>query len=863
MADPRRPIADQGPKPSQAGNQSDSVASPVGSLHPLQPRNKPPQPAARMQIDTPHLSPLRPQSKTTQQQGPPKIAIPRLHREPDLASTAGSSVLGDKHRVTHAFCKHCEDFKLTCIYEDGKRDRTRKRLESMMKKVDGYEKLLQDLSQRAGTADQRLIRKALEQGSTPDEDEMLARSAPRAALSSIYSGDLGDEDSDEPDDETRVSARAGSMESLDHINEDFNLSLKTRATGFIGKNSELTWIQRLKKETANNFDADDEAKPTLQADDDRNPTSLHPEFRSADTNPIHESTYHCDDLTISIPDFVDPNDVPPRPIADELFRVYLDTVHPSFPIIGRINFISQYQRFIEAPTINTGDSWKAILNLIFAIGAKYSHLVQAEWRGDERDHLIYFTRARMLGFNADSVLGHSDLQNVQITGLMSFYLTATNQINRAWAISGIAIRHACTLGLNMKNESKSIYESLKEIRYRVWWALCSNERLLSVMTGRPASFMNEDCAAPLPLPLDEEKFFSINAPGSNSHAIQLLRRYSSQESDHAVSTPSSAQSTKSRASPIDVYSPESQPPSSDHSQGIVPSNALYFYHHAKLSVLTSEVLTRLYRVGTVPQSWAQVQSTIADLDSKLDRWRTALPSVFDFTKRQRDQQFSRQRVSLGFFFYSVLMITSRPCLCRLNRKFPNQSEKAKDFNQSTAAKCVEAALGMLDLLPEEPNPIGLYGLAPWWCLVHHLVQAVIVLMLELSFRSDHLPQRVDDILLAAKKTVRWLRSMSVADISARRAWTMCDDMLRKVILRVGRNFDDLPVEPSMYAHDTADSMFGVFPVDTHPENMGHSNSLMNMYRAPEQADYMSVQPDIFTYYDESMSNQFSYPDRPS
>lgn len=416
----------------------------------------------------------------------------------------------------------------------------------------------------------------------------------------------------------------------------------------------------------------------------------------------------------------------------------------------------------------------------------------------------------------------------------------------------------------MKNESKNIYESSKEIRYRVWWALCSNERLLAVMTGRPAPHMDVDCSVPLPLPLDEDKFFSIKAPGSNSYAIQLLRRYSSQESqntDNTVSTPSSAQSTKSRASPINVYSPESQPPNFDHSQGTSPSHGLYFYHQTKLSVLTSEVLNRLYRVGGDPQTWGQVQSTIADLDSKIERWHPALPAVFDFTKRQRDQQFSRQRVSLGFFFYSVLMITSRPCLCRVNRRIPNQSEKAKDFNQSTAAKCVKAALSMLDLLPEEPNPIGLYGVAPWWCLVHHLVQAVAVLMLELAFRSDHLPRRVDDILLAAKKTVRWLRSMSAADISARRAWAMCDDMLRKVTPRVGRNVDDLPVEPFMYAHEPADG--SVFPVDTNPENMGPSNPLMYMYRVPDQADYMSIQPNIFTYYDEFMSNQFLYPDRPS
>lgn len=268
---------------------------------------------------------------------------------------------------------------------------------------------------------------------------MSATDGHRSGLSTSYAGDVGDvgddgddgdDNSDEADGETHASARAGSTASLDHTNEDFNLSLATRATGFIGKNSELTWMQRLKMEIAQSLDDNDTAMPTFHTGGDDNSMSLHLDVPGVDKTPVHESTYHCDDLTVLIPDRVDVNEVPPTQIANALFQMYLDTVHPSFPIIGKLNFINQYQRFIDTPHINTGDSWKAILNLIFAIGAKYSHLVQAEWQGDERDHLVYFTRARMLGFNADSVLGHSDLQTVQITGLMSFYLTSINQINR-------------------------------------------------------------------------------------------------------------------------------------------------------------------------------------------------------------------------------------------------------------------------------------------------------------------------------------------------------------------------------------------------------------------------------------------------
>ena len=129
-------------------------------------------------------------------------------------------------------------------------------------------------------------------------------------------------------------------------------------------------------------------------------------------------------------DQVEPFELPPKHVADRLFQSYLETVHPAFPILGKATFISQYQTFANRENINTGNNWRAILNMIFAIAAKFSHLIQADWRGDERDHVIYFTRARMLGFNGESILGHPELQQIQIAGLMAFYLAAIDQINR-------------------------------------------------------------------------------------------------------------------------------------------------------------------------------------------------------------------------------------------------------------------------------------------------------------------------------------------------------------------------------------------------------------------------------------------------
>lgn len=238
--------------------------------------------------------------------------------------------------------------------------------------------------------------------------------------------ELETEIDDDEDEETYALARVGSTGSMDNIKEDFNRTAASRATGFMGKNSELTWMQRLRSHAEFGAEVSEGTEPFLgHIDTSNNVASL----QEPSLQPLSESTYHCDDLSMLILDHVDPYAVPPRHVADSLFKSYLETVHPAFPIIGRTTFLNQYRTYYSK-NVQAGPDWLAILNLIFAIGARYSHLIQADWKGDEKEHLIYFTRARTLGFKADSIFDHAGLQRIQIAGLMAFYLTAINQINR-------------------------------------------------------------------------------------------------------------------------------------------------------------------------------------------------------------------------------------------------------------------------------------------------------------------------------------------------------------------------------------------------------------------------------------------------
>ncbi len=105
-------------------------------IQPTQPQPSPYSPTDAITIATPsHQS-------SAQSQNPPKVAIPRLRRNSDDQSTSKGSPAADKNRVAHAcepcrqrktkcsgerpVCQHCEDFKLPCVYADGKRDRTKK-----------------------------------------------------------------------------------------------------------------------------------------------------------------------------------------------------------------------------------------------------------------------------------------------------------------------------------------------------------------------------------------------------------------------------------------------------------------------------------------------------------------------------------------------------------------------------------------------------------------------------------------------------------------------------------------------------------------------------------------------------------------
>lgn len=260
-----------------------------------------------------------------------------------------------------------------------------------------------------------------------------------ATAQSVDADPDADPDASASGAESEVSGRVGSTGALDRTDEDFTRE-GARATGYMGKNSEVTWIQRLKQENrygdssptdvdTGTYNAYNDSVDSLRAIRTSGNQSV-PLAEAADGFSIHESSYHLDDLAISTFEAIDPYEMPTSDTAETLFNIYMQRVHPTLPVVGQVNLLAQFKRFLANPTQRPPDKWLAIVNMIFAISAKYSHLIQAEWKGDERDHIIYFNRARMLVVDHEILFIHPDLQTIQIMCLMAFYLMCISQMNR-------------------------------------------------------------------------------------------------------------------------------------------------------------------------------------------------------------------------------------------------------------------------------------------------------------------------------------------------------------------------------------------------------------------------------------------------
>ena len=335
------------------------------------------------------------------------------------------------------------------------------------------------------------------------------------------------------------------------------------------------------------------------------------------------------------------------------------------------------------------------------------------------------------------------------------------------------------MGLSFRNESNVIGHISKEARYRVWWSLYTLDTSLCAMTGRPPSSNVDFCTTPLPAPFNEEQF-------RDETIAQLI-------ADHeARSILTGILSSKGwgQSNPEGTFNPEqsgrSMPNRNDQCEQLAnsairtltPNVSLYFLYFTELGLIMRESVDTLYAPGAAWKSWREIETVISVLNNKTDAWLSRLPDAFRFTGGQGSRAFERQISSLAFRYYSTKLIITQPCLRHVTRNGPG-SPSHGGFCDTMTDQCVDIAIQILGLLPEPPNSSWLYCIAPWWCVLHYLMQAMTVLLTELFIRATPGSPQYDKVQENIDKGNRWLCEMSTRDPCSKRAWHVCNDLFAR------------------------------------------------------------------------------------
>lgn len=335
-----------------------------------------------------------------------------------------------------------------------------------------------------------------------------------------------------------------------------------------------------------------------------------------------------------------------------------------------------------------------------------------------------------------------------------------------------------------------------------------------MVTGRPSCIVDSSCTTPLPVPFDESDFQKddvaqlISTVGRSSYLDRMplsnsAANLDSNTDDETSETPDEGEPRMTRAEWL-----KSLPPCMSH----------YFLQLTSLATIAKRMTVKLYGPEALQSPWASTEFTIQSLMLEIDSWFMNLPSAYDFTSTQSLQCPLGQRMGLAFLFYSTKIGITRPCLCRLDSS-QIEDDKTQEFCNKTAAECVESACHMLTLFPDIPDAALLHRMSPWWCTLHYLMQAATVLLLELAFRTQHVPEKATMVSKAAKKATDWLSTLSKTNQASERAWKLCDGFLRRLAPQVGVNVNELSEN-----NESADSslMDGPDLTDAAPLTEDHS-----------------------------------------
>ncbi|KAK9357178.1 fungal-specific transcription factor domain-containing protein [Lipomyces starkeyi] len=190
--------------------------------------------------------------------------------------------------------------------------------------------------------------------------------------------------------------------------------------------------------------------------------------------------------------------LPQKSTIDLYLRDYFSSWQELFPIFNETIFRERYQSSLTDRDAEIDYPWSACLNIAIALGeqsqcrSRFSSVKQSPgWNCFRNSYTL-----------VHGLLSRLNVQCIQATVAMSFYLYGCGKISYCWTLLGVVIRTMQAMGMNRQIDTSTLALSDQEIeeRVNVFWVVYIKDGTLSACLGRPYLLNDFDIDIALPAP---------------------------------------------------------------------------------------------------------------------------------------------------------------------------------------------------------------------------------------------------------------------------------------------------------------------------------------------------------------------------
>jgi hypothetical protein len=216
--------------------------------------------------------------------------------------------------------------------------------------------------------------------------------------------------------------------------------------------------------------------------------------------------------------------LPSRRRADLLMSCYWTYVHVLYPYLDKTQMEQDYEKLWRADgSIDDERSFMCLINVIFALSSQIDESTPLADRQDSAS--VFYLRAKELL----DIFDTGSVRWVQSLLLLGQYHQSTSEPHPCWIFTGLAIRTAQSLGLQLPETSEAIADTRsRELLRKVWHGCILMDRVVSAAYGRPPMIGPKAAlAVPLPLPVDEDYLGAavgqqINVSTQQTHSVEFF-----------------------------------------------------------------------------------------------------------------------------------------------------------------------------------------------------------------------------------------------------------------------------------------------------------------------------------------------------